>query len=129
MAASDELRAFSADLRAAGSRVAGRVRPVVHKGATKIKAQMRREMGASDHFKGITRAIDYSVKSGNIAGGGGAIEAKIGPRKGKPGSLANIAYFGGSRGGGTVADPKGALDAEIPHFEKALSDVLGDLLK
>jgi len=132
MAASDELRAFSKDLTAAGSGIASKVLPVVHKGATKIKAQMRREMGASTHFKGITRAIDYSTTFGTgsrAAGGAGVIGAEIGPRKGKPGSLANIDYFGGSRGGGTVPDPKGALDAEVPHFEKALSDVLGDLLQ
>lgn len=128
MAASNELRAFSADLRAAGSRVAGKVRPVVHKGAGKIKKQLRAEMGASTHFKGITPSVDYSMRSG-LGSGGGFIEAEIGPRKGKPGSLANIAYFGGSRGGGTVADPKGALEAEAPHFEKALADVLEGLLK
>lgn len=128
MADSDELRAFSKDLTAAGSGIAPKVLPVVHKGAGKIKAQLRREMGASTHFKGVTRAIDYSMKSGSGAGPG-AIEAEIGPRKGAPGSLANIAYFGGSRGGGTVPDPKGALDAEIPHFEKALGDVLEGLLE
>lgn len=132
MADSDELRAFSKDLTAAGSGIASRVRPVVHRGANKIKKQLRSEMGASKHFKGITRSIDYSMQFGTgsrAAGGAGAIEAQIGPRTGTPGSLANIAYFGGARGGGTVPDPKGALDAEIPHFEKALSDVLGDLLK
>lgn len=132
MADSDELRAFSKDLTAAGSGIASKVLPVVHKGAGKIKAQLRREMQSSNHFKGITRSIDYSMKfgTGSRAGGGaGAIEAEIGPRKGKPGSLANIAYFGGARGGGTVPDPKGALEAEIPHFEKALGDVLEGLLE
>lgn len=129
MAGSDELRAFSKDLTAAGSGIASKVLPVVHKGAGKVKAQLRREMADSTYFKGVTRAIDYSMKSGNTASGGGAIEAEIGPRKGAPGSLANIAYFGGATGGGTVPDPKGALDAEIPHFEKALGDVLEGLLE
>ena len=121
---SSELRAFAADLHAAGSGIAARVRPVVRRGAVKIKKQLRSEMGASRHFKGITPAIDYSNADTD-----GAIGAEIGPRTGSPGSLANIAYFGGARGGGTVPDPKGALDAEVPHFEKALSDVLGDLLR
>lgn len=132
MAASDELRAFSRDLTAAGSGIASKVLPVVHKGAGNIKRQHRREMAASTSFKGVARGIDYSTTFGTGsrgAGGAGAIEAVIGPRTGKPGSLANIAYFGGARGGGTVPDPKGALDAETPHFEKALADVLGDLLK
>ena len=44
----------------------------------------------------------------------GSIELVAGPTKGSPGSLANIAYFGTSRGGGTVPDPRGALDAETP---------------
>lgn len=121
---SSELRAFAADLRAAGSGIAARARPVVRRGGVKVKKQLRSEMGASDHFKGITPAIDFT-----LADTDDAIEAEIGPRTGKPGSLANIAYFGGARGGGTVPDPKGALDVEVPHFEKALSDVLGDLLR
>lgn len=134
MTASDELRAFSKDLTAAGSGIASKVLPVVHKGAGKIKKQLRSEMGASRSFKGVARSIDYSMKFGTgsrAAGGAGAIEAEIGPRAdaGSPGNLANIAYFGGSRGGGTVPDPKGALEAEIPHFEKALGDVLEGLLK
>lgn len=122
-----ELQAVAADLTAAGSGIAGIVRPIVHKGAMNIKAQMRTEMRASRHFRQIASAIDYSMHGGMIFGVG-VIEAEIGPRTGSPGSLANIAYFGGSRGGGTVPDPKGALEAEIPRFEKALSDALGDLL-
>jgi len=133
MAASDELRAFSADLRAAGSGVASTVRPIVHRGANNIKRQLRREM-ATKWFKGIVPSIGYSVRYGTgsrAAGGAGAIEAEIGPSSdpGSRGNLANIAYFGGARGGGKVPDPKGALDAEVPRFEKALSDALGDLLK
>ena len=132
MAASDEFRAFAKDLRAAGSGIASKVLPVVHKGAGNIKRQHRREMSSSKWFKGVTRSIDYSMTYGTgsrAAGGAGAIEAVIGPRTGAPGSLANIAYFGGARGGGTVPDPKGALDAEAPRFEKALADVVEDLLK
>ena len=49
-----------------------------------------------------------------------AVSAVIGPEKGAPGSLANVAYFGTSRGGGTVADPEDALqeeaDAFVEHF-------------
>ena len=54
---------------------------------------------------------------------------EVGPRKGKPGSIANIAYFGGANGGGgTVPDPRGALEAEAPRFEKALTDLVGEIL-
>lgn len=134
MADSDELREFAKDLRAAGSGIASKVLPVVHKGAGNIKRQQRAEMRASKHFKGVARTIDYTMKFGTgsrAAGGAGAIEAEIGPRSGRgsPGALANIAYFGGSRGGGTVPDPKGALEAEGPRFERALGDVIERLLE
>jgi hypothetical protein len=126
----DDLRSFAADLRAAGSGIAPKVTPVVHRGANNIKRQMRAEMQASRSFKGVARAIDYSMSNRSFtASGAGVIEAEIGPRTGKPGSLANIAYFGGARGGGTVPDPKGALDAELPRFEKALADVVDELLR
>jgi hypothetical protein len=125
-----EFRAAAADLTAAGSGVAARVRPVVKKGAGNIKGQLRREMQSSAAFKGITPDIDYSMHGGEMFGVG-VIEAEIGPRTGSghAGNLANVAYFGGANGGGgTVPDPRGALEAEIPRFEKALLDVLGDLL-
>lgn len=125
-----ELRRLAADLTAAGSGIASRVRPVVVKGATNIKTQLRAEMRASRHFRGIAGDIDFSMSTERDIGGGGVISAEIGPRSGpgQPGALANIAYFGTSRGGGTVPDPQGALDAEAPRFEAALGEALDGLL-
>lgn len=125
-----ELRRLTVDLTAAGSRIASEVRPVVHKGAGAIKDQLRREMAESTFFHGIADAIDYSMRSGMDAGVG-AIEAEIGPRSGpgQEGALANIAYFGTSRGGGTVPDPQHALEAEAPNVERALADVVEKLLR
>ena len=58
------------------------------------------------------------------------VSAEIGPKKGSPGSLANIAYFGASRGGGgQVPDPEGALLAELPVLEKYLAEILAEGLK
>lgn len=111
-----ELRAFSADLTAAATKVALGAPAVVNNGARKIKDQMIVEMAASNSFKGATEAISYDLDAAGLS-------AEIGPVRGKPGSLANIAYFGTSRGGGTVPDPQGALEAEIPAFEKALADL------
>lgn len=125
-----EVRALAADLTAAGSGIASTVRPIVEKGAVKIKAQMRAEMSASVHFKPAARSISYDMHGGQMFGVG-VIEAEIGPRTGagQPGALANIAYFGTSRGGGgSVADPQGALDAELPHFERALSAAVDGLI-
>lgn len=125
-----EVRALAADLTRAGSGAAAKVRPVVVKGAANIKRQMRAEMGSSPHFKGATPSIDFDMSTtGGLAGG--VIEAQIGPKvgDGETGGLASIAYYGSSRGGGTVPDPIGALNAETPRFEAALLDVLGDLLR
>lgn len=116
-----ELRTFAADLlHAAGEVVAG-VPGVVTRGAVNVKNQLRAEMGASRHFRGAAADIDFDLTE--TASG---VEAEIGPHSGpgNPGALANIAYFGTSRGGGTVPDPEGALEAEVPRFESALDALL-----
>ena len=38
--------------------------------------------------------------------------------------MANLAIFGGARGGGTVPDPQKHLDAEEPRIVKAMGDVI-----
>jgi len=122
-----ELRALSADLSKASDQVAAKVMPVVSKGALNIKAQLRMEMYASKSFRGIGSSISYDIHGGDMFGVG-VIEAEIGPTTdpGSPGSLANVAYFGTSRGGGTVPDPVGALNAELPRFEAALAKIAGE---
>ena len=124
-----EVRALAASFDRSVTRIAPEVRKVILVGAMKIKKQMRQDMQTSPHFKGTSQAIDFDMlTTGGI--GGATIEAVIGPKvgSGETGGLASIAYFGNSRGGGTVSDPQGALDAETPHFERALLDVLGGLL-
>jgi hypothetical protein len=116
-----ELRAFAADLTSASFRSVLALRPVVKKGAVQIKDQLRREMSASTHFKGAAPGISFDITDGGLT-------AEVGPTKGGPGSLANIAYFGTSRGGGTVPDPRGALEAEVPKFEQAILDAIEGLL-
>lgn len=117
------LRSLSSDLGRIPGRVQRGVRPVVSKGALNIKRQLQNEMGESAHFGQIKSAISYDIKAN-----GGGVEAEIGPRKGAPGSLANIAYFGGSRGGGTVPDPSGALSSEASKFEAALGALMDGVL-
>lgn len=117
-----ELRAFAAKLQAQPDKARKQVGQVVSRGALAIKKQMQSEANRSRHFR-IARAINYDrhVRTGDV-------EAEIGPTKGSPGSLANLAYFGGAHGGGgTIPDPKGALDAETPKFLKALEDMASDL--
>lgn len=119
-----ELRAFSTDLSSASFRVTTKIPGVIAKGAVKIKEQLRKEMSASEHFKGAARDIGFDIFESGFA-------AEIGPKSGpgNPGALANLAYFGGTgwgggHSGGTVADPSGALEAEVPHVEKAIADLL-----
>ena len=102
------------------------VKAVVERGALNIKKQLVAEMQRSPHFKGVARGISYDMRT--VGGfGGGVIEAEIGPESSGPGALANVAYFGTSRGGGTVPDPSGALEAESRRFEDALLKIIGEV--
>lgn len=118
-----ELRRFAVDVSTAGRRAVRPVMAALERGAVQIKEQLREEMAASTHFSPVARAISYDVVARR-----GAVTAEIGPTTGSPGSLANIAYFGTSRGGGTVPDPRGALGKEAPRFERAVGDILEGLL-
>lgn len=123
-----EARALAADMREYPARLQRHVRDVVTRGAANIKRDLQAQMGASTHFKGITRSIDFDLRVIGFGDRGG-YEAEIGPRKGsgEAGALANIAYFGSSRGGGTVEDPARALEREAPAFERALGNLMEEM--
>lgn len=114
--------AAAADLGAALDGLPKKVRASVSKGALNIKNAMKADMAASEHFGQVASSITYDLNGSDYAP-----EAEIGPRKGSPGSLANIAYFGGARGGGTVRDPIEPANEEAPNFEAALTAILDDL--
>lgn len=97
------------------------VRQVVSKGALNIKQDMQARVRESTHFsgRGVAESINYDLRDGN-----GFSEAEIGPAKGGPGDLMNVAYFGTSRGGGSVEDPVEAMNREAPRFDKALADLM-----
>lgn len=114
---------LAVDIRKAGPVAEKQLRGVVSKGALNIKKQLRREMAASRHFGQIAGLISYEITAGDAS-----FEAEIGPQARGAGLLENIAYFGTSRGGGTVPDPKHALAAEAPNVEKYLSKLAAGLL-
>ena len=120
-----QLRRFEYDLGRAPARVLGELRPILSKGALNIKTEMQMDFATSEHFKGITFSVSYDLVTLSDA-----LEARIGPDKGRGGgALANIAYFGGSHGGGgTVRDPREPMMEEEPRLLSALSDLLGDAL-
>jgi len=116
-----ELDALAADMSQVGEKMRGDISAVVKKGATNIKRDMVSEARSSPSFRGFASGISYDMESDT--------EAAIGPVKGKPGSLANIAYFGTSRGGGTVEDPGVTAQHEAAAFERELGRIAGAVLE
>lgn len=115
-----ELRTLAFDLARIPDKVQKGVRPVVVKGAMRVRDKMRSDMRESTYFKGNARNISYDLK---VDGGG--VEAEIGP---KPTRLAHIAYFGGANGGGNTVDILGPLGEEAEPFVSALSDLFEGIL-
>lgn len=119
-----ELRTLAADITKAGASVLPDVEKVVFKGAVNVKKRMQEELQSSTHFKSIASSVDFDIETAP-----NGVSAEIGPKHGagEPGNLANVAYFGTSRGGGTVDFMK-PLAEEAPRFEKAIGDVLKNVL-
>ena len=113
-----ELRTLAADMQQVEPRLARRLKPAVNTGAAKIKADLTAQMKSSRHFKGFA-AIGYDLDPDGFG-------AEIGPNKPGPGSGANIAYFGTSRGGGTVEDPVEALNREAGPFADILAQIAAE---
>ena len=114
-----EVRELAADFTRIPGELSRHAIPVLSKGALDIKNQMREsfEVSGNAGFKYVGRTVSYDLHTE-----GNELSAEIGPTK-PEGALANVAIFGTPRGGGTVADPREALEAEAPRFEKALADL------
>lgn len=124
-----ELENFALDLTRASDEARKQVGKVFFKSAMNIKDGMRYEMRQSRHFRGgqanrVANSIDFDYEERP-----NGVEVEIGPKSGpgEPGNLANIAYFGTSRGGGTVDFLK-PFEAELPLIEKYTGEALGDIL-
>lgn len=120
MSGADDLRAFAADL----GRVAGQAVPetdkVLKKGAQNIKEELQGQVNGSQ-WRGLAGAISYDP-----IGGVGSLGYEVGPDKSRRGgSLGNLWYFGGSRGGG-YGDLEGPLANETPNLERELDRVVND---
>lgn len=118
-----EVRELAADFTRVPGELSRHAIPVLSKGALNIKNQMRESFEASGNagFRFVGRTVSYDLHTE-----GNELSAEIGPTK-PAGALANVAIFGTPRGGGTVADPREALEAEGPRFEKALADLAEEL--
>jgi hypothetical protein len=111
----EELRQLSTSLgKIAGSAVKD-VDEVIKKGAQNIKQEMNYSAAWSEHFKAMVGSITYD--SHYLPG---KVRYVIGPDKSRRGgALGNIAYFGTSRGGGTL-DIEQPLRSEEPRTMDAL---------
>lgn len=119
-----ELQRLVADLRGVDAILLREIRPAVSRAGLNMKRQLVAEMSASRHFAPVAAAMSYETRP-HVGG----VEVLVGPKRGAPGSLANVAYFGTSRGGGTVPDPAGALNAEAPRFVSALEEIVAEMLR
>lgn len=119
-----ELREFAAEVGRVEPKVARQVKAVVSKGALNIKNTMREDFKRSTHFHQVGPTISYDIEET-----GDGVEAEIGPNKHyRSARLANIAYFGTSRGGGNSVDVENGLRKELPNFTEHLRRVMGDVL-
>jgi len=118
-----EVRELAADFTRIPGELSRHAIPVLSKSALNIKNQMRESFEASGNagFRYVGRTVSYDLTTE-----GNELSAEIGPTK-PEGALANVAIFGTPRGGGTVADPREALEAEAPRFEKALAGLAEEL--
>jgi len=116
-----ELRQLSTSLGKISGSAVKDVDAVIKKGAQNIKTEMAYSVYWSKHFnskkgRGLAQSISYD--SYYLPG---RVRYVIGPDKNKPGgALGNIAYFGTSRGGGTL-DIDQPLTAEEPRTMSALA--------
>lgn len=91
-----ELTAFGRRVAAAHAMASVKVAQAVKKGAQNVKNSIRDDLKGSGNKAFRSIPITYTVSETP-----GRITAEIGPTKGGAGSLANIAFFGTARGGGT----------------------------
>ena len=120
MTAEAELQAFAADLDRIAVKAIPEANKILEKGALKIKEGLTENVRASKHFKGMAGSISYDPKFQGLT----SLGFVIGPDKARRGgALGNIAFFGTSRGGGTV-DLEGPLREEAPVIEGLLEDLV-----
>lgn len=122
-----EVLALAGDMRDASEQLVGQIRPAIAQSAGNVKDAMRDDMAASRHFRPVAGSITYDTRLGVTWA-----EAEIGPvtAGATVGDLAHIAYFGGAHGGGgTVRDPIDAANDEAPALERAITAIIGDILR
>ena len=115
---------LAADLGRIPGRMVAPMVAAVTKSSHSVQRAMKADASGIGHAPHFPNSITDEVKVKV-----GLIEAEIGPDKGRTqGALGNILYFGTSKNG-PVLNINAPLEGEAPKFEKALADVLGDLVE
>lgn len=91
-----QLKAFGLTLAGGAAVRRALVSAAVKKGAQNVKEDIKADLKTSSNGAFRRIGIHYTMQSV-----GGGIAADISPVKGGAGSLANIAFFGTAKGGGT----------------------------
>lgn len=117
-----EVRELAVDMTRVDSRLTRHLIPVVKRGALNVKNAMQADLRKSSNagFRHVASTVNFDDLDGGLG-------AEIGPTK-PAGALANVAFFGTSRGGGTVRDPSEALADEEPNFIRELGRVAEELM-
>ena len=91
-----EVKAFAAKLQAVPERKQRRVSMIVKKAAQNVKTSTRADLTSSGNAAFRRIPISYEMHER-----GPMVEADVAPDDGGAGNLANLAFFGTARGGGT----------------------------
>lgn len=114
---------LAADLLRASSKAQRESEAVVKKAAQNLKDQLNGQFAASKHYKAAAGSVTYDMIPSF-----GSWSAEVGPDKARrSGAIANIAFFGGSRGGKSL-DLDGPVRAEAARFQSELSKLAAGLL-
>ena len=117
-----ELTAFGRRVAAAHAMASVKVAQAVKKGAQNVKNSIRDDLNGSGNAAFRRIPISYTLQES-----AGRITAEIGPTKGGTGSLANIAFFGTAKGGGTHWFYQFA-EQELPTLAEYGGDAADDML-
>ena len=109
-----EVKEFAAKLQAAPERKRRRVSMIVKKAAQNVKNETRADLTSSGNAAFRHIPISYEVQDR-----GSVVEADVAPDDGGAGNLANLAFFGTAKGGGTHDFYQHAR-AEFPNIVREL---------
>ena len=114
LAETSAVKAVAANLQAAPERTRRRVSRIVKKAAQNVKTDTRADLTSSGNAAFRHIPISYEMHDR-----GSVVEADVAPDDGGAGDLANLAFFGTAKGGGTHDFYQHAR-AEFPNLVREL---------